>query len=299
MPPRLVAALVESLDESSWSVRLSAANALRETGLAAAQPFVVAALIHSWVEDDDLAVRDAAAEAVASLGRSVSAADVSTALERRLLDDNFFVRQQMSALGAVGPMPVMPALVAAVLEQPTHDSQRLQQSLASLLGSLVGDDPDACRSALEAFPLVARKVDSRLADVVCERLGHPDWGVRVAAARAVRAIPAFAQAAAADKGRLVRALATGLDDSDTAVRAAVAAALVSLGRVSAVPDVIERLISGLESEAMTVRAAAAEALAAHARVGIRLFRAGRSAAGAPRLVVRDATELARRCRGGA
>jgi HEAT repeat protein len=198
-----------------WWRRLDAARLLGTVGIATDRE-----TLQRLLRDRHEAVQVVAGTALAALGDSVTVLEVLDALPGR---SRFVQRQQFDQLKPRW-REVAPLLIPRLQTETVTDRLLVWIAIADAVGT-----PD-------------------LLDALCELRGHPDVGVRLGVARALRNY--FHPAGAA-------VLRTLLADADAAVRARAAQ---SLGAVGAT-DSVEALASGLTDAAWAVRFRGAIALA--------------------------------------
>jgi cyclophilin family peptidyl-prolyl cis-trans isomerase len=178
LSPPAVSGLIDALDDDDAAVRRAAAHAFSRYG----QPEAAPALVNR-LEDDDEWVRLWALRALGKSGRS----ETAEALARRLRDSSPRVRTEallaIVALGADVPLP------GSLAEDP---SLHVRAALASALGGR--DDAEATLRRLERDPsptviasaigALARRGGAEYRPAIEAFLADESWVLRVAAARA-------------------------------------------------------------------------------------------------------------------
>lgn len=229
--PEIAAALQQDEDAA---VRMAAAEALAAIGEVAAS--VAVPLLAAALKDTDHQVRNTAISALGVMGDRAAVA--VPALAEALGDDkDFFVRQSAAGvLGALGPkaVGVVPELVRAVLRDPVSDVR----SAAAL--ALASTGPRGASSV------------STIAAVLHPELGDKDPRLRAAAAQALGTMRAFAVSAAPELSRAAHS------DADFQVRES--AMLASLDVEREATGDPEFTIAALKDQRWHIREAAATSL---------------------------------------
>jgi HEAT repeat protein len=167
-----------------------------------------------------------------------------------------------TALGRIGGPTVLPALAQALaLEGPAGEAAavafaavagralgRRLAAVAPYLPAGTGAHGALARNLCRVYGLLGRGGDLAFVAPLVARLGDPDPGLRLVAARALGQIPGEHEGA--------RALAVALRDDDPAVRAAVCRSLGQLGGAESLPA----LLHASRDASALVRATAVQAL---------------------------------------